>query len=107
MMKITLIVLCLIWSLCAYTAGEYLSKRWANNPSLLLALCVTGAYALSQFGWLPALRMHGQLSALTVIWAIAAIACGVAVGVFAFNEQISNTQIVGIVLAIISMVLMF
>ena len=106
-MKMFLLTLCMLWSLCAYALGEYFSKRWSLAPSVLMTFCVTGSYALAQIGWLPALRMHGQLSALTVVFSIGAIVCGILIGVWDFGEHVSYCQGVGMVLALVSMILMF
>jgi drug/metabolite transporter (DMT)-like permease len=106
-MKFLLILLCLLWSLLTYASGEYFSKRYANTPRYYLIGCVTLSYALAQVGWLPALRLHNQLSALTVVWSLSALVCGVLIGVIAFGEHLSSCQQVGMFLGFIAMILMF
>lgn len=107
MTQYALLLLCMAWSLVAYTGGEYFSKRWSLEPSVYMTCCVILSYASAQIGWLPALRMHGQLSVLTVIWSLAAIVCGILVGVVGFGESLTTQQIIGMVLAIAAMALMF
>lgn len=105
-MKFLYLALCLIWSLIAYSGGEYFSKRWADSPSFTLICCTVVSYATAQIGWLPALRMHGQLSALTTVWSVAAIACGVLIGILAFGEVLTGYQIAGLLLAAAAITLM-
>lgn len=90
------------WSLLSYSLGEYWSKRWANEPCLFHTLMTVGSYAIAQIGWLPALRLHGSLSALTVAWSLAATVCGVLIGTLVFGETLVTRQIFGMILAVIA-----
>ena len=94
-------------SLVFYTAGEYYSKVWSLNPSYWLVFLVTLNYSIGAVLWLPALRLHGQLSALSAVRSCLSIIICVVLGVFVFKEKLSSQQMVGVVLAIIASYLTF
>jgi drug/metabolite transporter (DMT)-like permease len=89
-------------SMIFYSAGEYLSKLWSLNPSWLLFAAIYFIYPIGIICWLPALRMHGQLSALSTVWSVLAIITSVLMGVYLFGEVLETRQIIGIILAIVA-----
>lgn len=57
--------------------------------------------------WLPALREHGQLSALSAVWSCLSIIICILIGVCLFNEELTTRQIVGLILAIMASIITF
>lgn len=93
-------------SVAFYTAGEYISKTWANSPTTLEVLCVVAASALSALFWLPALFSHNHLAVMGVSWLLLATASTVIVGVPMFGEKLTALQWGGVVLAVVAFVLL-
>ena len=71
--------------------------------SLLSLGCLI--YALTGLGWFYVMR-HMKLSTLGVIYGITCILLLAAVSVFYFKEKISSIEIVGIILAVISIIIL-
>ncbi len=103
----TLAIVLIGVSLIFYTAGEYTSKLWSLKPSWSLFITTLIAYSTGASLWLPALREHGQLSALSAVWSCLSISICVGLGVFVFGEQLSPRQIAGLVLALLATILTF
>jgi len=97
----------MLGSLTAYAGGEWASKLWSLKPSLFMAAIVAATSTVSISCWLPALRMHGQLSALSAIWASGALIIGVLVGVLGFHEQLSSQQLIGVFLALLAIFMVY
>lgn len=99
-----------IWLLASTlfcAVGEYLSKKWGMNPSWTFAFLVTGVYAIGAILWLPALLHKNQLAIMGTIWALMTAVLTVAIGLFVFHESLSITQTIGILLALISLGLLW
>lgn len=107
MKDVLLILLFGIWSMIWYAAGEWTSKLWADKPSWLMYIAVLVTYDIGIIGWLLALRQHGQLSAMTTIWACATLINGVLVGILVFGEVLTIQQLIGVILALAATALVF
>lgn len=100
-------------SLIFYALGEYYSKVWSLRPiwnssaAWCMAVIVVFCYALSGVAWLPALREHGQLSALSAVWSCLSIMVCVAIGTIIFKEELTARQIIGLILALLASILTF
>lgn len=100
-------------SLVFYSFGEYYSKVWSlrsvwNSPvAWAMAFVVIFCYAMSGVAWLPALREHGQLSALSAVWSCLSIIICVAIGTIIFKEHLTIRQVIGLILALIASALTF
>lgn len=89
-------------------AGDLFLKFAGNGPkSVDVKLFIAGfvVYACTAFGWFYVLK-HMKLSSLSVIYSIANILILVFIGVFYFRERLNIYEIIGIVGAIGSMVLL-
>jgi small multidrug resistance pump len=88
--------------------GDYFLKRasGAPNPFRTAAFYVGFAvYASTAFGWLYVMR-HLKLATISTVYSIAMILLLTAVGVLLFNERVSAGELVGIALAVASIVLL-
>lgn len=88
--------------------GDYFLKR----ASLQVYPVKTGSfavgftvYALTAFGWLYVMR-HMKLGTIGVVYSMSMIVFLTLTGVFVFGESISKYEILGIILAIASLVLL-
>jgi small multidrug resistance pump len=64
-----------------------------------------GLYASTAFGWVFVMR-HLKLATISVLYSICMILLLTAIGVVAFRESLSGYEIIGLVLAGISLVLL-
>lgn len=96
----------LLLSASGFTLGEYVAKKWALQPSLGLATVVVLTYAVSTLAWLPVLLHKNQISLMGTLWLVLATVATVSVGVFAFHEQLSAVQWVGVGLALAALALL-
>ena len=98
-------LLLVLASLIFYAGGEYFTKVWTLKPTWPLAVLATALYTIGAILWLPALRQHGQLSALSTVWSCLSIIVCVAIGVWGFQEELTTRQIIGIILALLATLL--
>lgn len=90
----------LIVSAVFFAAGEFLSKKFALEPSLKYVVFVLAAYLIGVLAWLPAILIKNQLSIVGAIWSVLSLLTTVLIGVVIFNEQLSFLGILGIVFAL-------
>ncbi len=62
-------------------------------------------YALSAFGWVYVLRWF-KLSTIGAIYSIVLIGMLAIIGVTAFSEKITTTEIIGLILACVSIIIL-
>ncbi len=62
-------------------------------------------YASSAFGWFYVMR-HIKLSSLGIIYSLSTVLLLVVIGIFYFHEQINAQELIGIVLAVTSLILL-
>ncbi len=86
--------------------GEFLSKKFAMNPGWALFSIFILVDILSAVAWLPAIFEKNQLSITGVIWSIVSLMATVAIGVLAFNEELTLTQCIGLATGLVSVVLL-
>ena len=99
----------LIWILISsvfFALGEFLSKKFALNPSLPYVFLVVMTYAVGTLTWLPAILQKNQLSIVGTIWSVISLMSTVLIGAVIFGEKINATGIAGIFVAIIAIILL-
>ena len=96
----------LVLSAIFFAAGEYFSKRWAMHPSLGITASLLVVYILATLFWLPALLHKNQLAIMGMAWLLLGMIATVCLGLFVFNEKLSTLQMVGIIFALLSLVLL-
>jgi len=99
-------IIWLILSVFPFAIGEYLSKRFAMNPSFLLVILTLIAYSLGVLLWLPAMLQKNQLSVVGTMWSVLSLLTTVLIGVLIFKEKLDVLGFVGIITAFISIVLL-
>mgnify|MGYP001613029735 CR=1 FL=1 len=108
-MRFLLSINYLIWLLLSailFAVGEYLSKKFALNPSIIYVILLLTAYCLGVLAWLPAILQKNQLSIVGTMWSVLSLLTTVLIGVFIFSEKLSIIGILGIITAIVSVVLL-
>jgi len=88
--------------------GDYFLKvvsgreHWLRSPAFYVGFVV---YASTAFGWLFALK-HLKLGTIGVLYSMTMIVLLTAVGVVVFGERLSFPEVVGLMLALASLVLL-
>jgi len=93
----------LLMSAFAFSGGEFLSKKWGQNPGWLLTVAVVTAYAVGSCLWLPALLHKNELARMGTLWYLLTTPMTVFLGVVIFHEKMTNGQWAGIALALVAL----
>jgi len=96
----------LVLSALFFAVGEFFSKKFALNPSIINVMYILSAYILGTLAWLPAILQKNQLSVVGVIWSVMSLLATVSIGVLIFNEKLDIAGIVGIIFAFIAIILL-
>ncbi len=89
-------------------AGDYFLKRASERPSpLATGVFLIGLvlYASTAFAWVFVMR-HLKLATIGVIYSVSMVLLLAGMGVLFFDEALSRTEILGIVLAIAALFLL-
>lgn len=108
-MNIILVIPVMAWliiSAILFAIGEFLSKKFALNPSWEYVVVTVFVYLLGSLAWLPAILQKNQLSIVGAIWAVLTLVATILIGVVIFNEHLSVVGIVGVCFAIIAVALL-
>lgn len=89
-----------------FAAGEFLSKKFALEPSWLYLGVTLFAYLVSILMWFPALIQKNQLSTTGVLWSVISLLMTVLIGIVVFGEKPGLAGIIGIVFAFIAVFLL-
>ncbi|MGH7141835.1 MAG: hypothetical protein ACREGH_04370 [Minisyncoccia bacterium] len=89
-----------------FAGGEYLSKRFALHPGVILALYILCVYALSTLTWLPAIFEEQKLAVIGTIWIIIGLAADLFIGLVMFHEKLDHWQVLGLVFGAVGVVLL-
>jgi len=99
-------IIWLIVSALFFAVGEFLSKKFALNPSLVLVIMIIVVYSVSVLLWLPAILQKNQLSVVGVMWSVLSLLITILIGVIIFGEKLNLLSTLGIIFAIISTILL-
>ncbi len=98
-----------VWALLSLSAtsvilGDFFGKYWSTNSKTTFFFCAVVCYILSGIFYVPTLLREG-LIITSLIWSLLSIIGFLLIGFVLFNETVTATQAIGIVLGIISLVL--
>jgi multidrug transporter EmrE-like cation transporter len=96
----------LIISALFFAGGEFLSKKFALNPGIMLVVLLLISYGISEITWLPAILEKNKLSIVGAMWSVLSLLVTVLLGLLIFNEKISLVGGLGIIFAGVSVVLL-
>ncbi len=88
--------------------GDYFIKLSGHSQKYILVkwfILGLSVYSLSAFGWFFVMK-HIKLSTLGVYYALTTVILLVAVGVFVFKETLNASEIIGVLLAVASLILL-
>ncbi|MGH7249464.1 MAG: hypothetical protein ACREGC_00660 [Minisyncoccia bacterium] len=106
LLKVIPAMVWLITSALFFAFGEFLSKKFALNPSFSYVALIVGIYALGTLAWLPAILQKNQLSIVGSIWSVLSLLATVLIGTLIFKEHLNTIGIIGIILAILAIALL-
>ncbi len=89
-----------------FAVGEYLSKRFALAPSLILALYILCVYLFSTLTWLPAIFEEQKLAVIGTIWIIIGLGADLFIGLVLFRERLDHWQWLGLMFGTVGVVLL-
>src|SRR5215210_5235853 len=108
-MRLLLLVPALMWLILSgllNAASEYVSKYWGMQQRWYLVVIVALLSATSSITWLPALLHKNQISIMGTGWLLIATITTLFIGLVVFKEQVSATQMTGLGLAVVALILL-
>lgn len=85
--------------------GDYAAKAWSTNHKGIFLLIAFAGYFFSGFFYIPTLLREG-LIVTSVIWGLLSTIGFIVIGLLIFRETLSLTQIIAVVLGIISILIL-
>jgi small multidrug resistance pump len=88
--------------------GDYFLKRASGRDEPLKSVSFYlgfAVYASTAFGWVFVMR-HLKLATISVVYSVSMIVLLTALGVLIFRESLNGYEIVGLILAIASLILL-
>jgi multidrug transporter EmrE-like cation transporter len=89
-----------------FAAGEFLSKKFALEPSWVYLSFTLFAYIVSVLLWFPALIQKNQLSTTGVLWSVISLLMTVLIGLLIFGEKPNLIGVIGIIVAFVAVFLL-
>lgn len=87
--------------------SDIFAKEWSlKNKTLLVAIALAG-YIVTNIFWLIALKNGAGLARGAVVFSAGSAVLGVLFGLLFYKEALNTTQIVGVILGLIGLVLIF
>ena len=102
--KIPVSVLLLL-SAASVISGDYFAKFWSTNRKPLFLAIALVSYLFSGVFYIPTLLRQGLVTT-SVIWSILGIVGFVFIGLVIFKETLTGTQILGVVVGSIALVIL-
>lgn len=100
------VTLWIIIAMIFYTIGEYYSKKYANTSLKSFGVIALIGYLVNAFCFLPALSKMNSLTVLGTIWNVLYVIITLVIGLVIFRETITTTQMIGVGLGFISIILL-
>jgi len=108
-MKFLLSINYLVWlflSAVFFAIGEFMSKKFALEPKAILVIGILAVDSIGVLAWLPAILQKNQLSIVGTIWSVLSLLMTILIGILIFGEKLNPMGVIGIILAIISIIIL-
>lgn len=88
--------------------GDYFLKVAGNSLVLRVKPLIAGVviYGATAFAWVYAMR-HLKLATLSVVFTLSMLIFAAALGALVFGERLSRLELLGILLAVVSIILLY
>lgn len=87
--------------------ADVLAKNWSIKGGWWIAGASLLAYLIANTFWLFALRNGSGLGRGAIIFSLVSAIIALLLGIFLYQEKVTNPQIIGMVLGLISLVFIF
>jgi len=87
--------------------ADIFAKEWQLKSGWWRALCALSAYVIANSFWLFALRSGAGLARGGLIFAISCAVMAIVIGVWMYREPVTNLQVCGMILGLVSLMLIF
>lgn len=87
--------------------SDIVAKEWSLHDKFWIAGIALAGYIATNIFWLHALKAGVGLGRGAVVFSVGSAALGVLVGLLVYKEPVTTTQLIGIVLGLISFILIF
>jgi uncharacterized membrane protein len=88
--------------------ADIFAKEWSlGERSFTYAILSLLCYLLANSSWLIALKFGSGLARGAIIFSVASALLATVIGLFYYKEQLSNLQILGVSLGLVSLFLLF
>lgn len=87
--------------------ADILAKNWSERGGWILATGALIAYLLGNTFWLFALKNGSGLAKGAVIFSIVSAVLAIGLGIIFYKETMSRTQLIGVLLGLISLIFIF
>lgn len=89
------------------TFADVMAKEYSIKNKIYFAIASTILYVLANISWIISLKYKSSLSVGSNIFSVSTGIIAIIIGVGFYNEYISNTQMMGVILGVISLILLF
>lgn len=96
------LILLVVFEACA----DIVAKYFAITNKIWIGAAALGVYIFANFFWLISLKNGAELATGAVIFSIVSEVLAILIGVLIYHEQITQTQGMGIILGLVSLVLL-
>lgn len=87
--------------------ADVFAKQWSLKQHWYLAVLALLSYVICNTFWLFALKNGSGLARGGMIFSVACAVLAIVLGLIVYKEPVSKTQILGIVIGVVSIVLIF
>ena len=96
----------MICSMIFYSLGEYHCKMFSLKPSIIMAFKTLLLWMMGSSFYLPVLYLQQKMAIMGSIWAVGALVITILMGILMFHESVTNIQIIGLIFAVLSIILL-
>jgi glucose uptake protein GlcU len=87
--------------------ADVLAKEWSMHGLAIRWIGALAAYLLGNMFWLFALKNGSGLARGAIIFSVVSAILATVIGIIFYREELTTTQIAGIIVGIVSIVLIF
>lgn len=100
-------VLPILFLIAFEALADYLSKEWSLHRGAVRWLVAISAYVVANIFWLSALKHGSGLTRGAMIFAVGSAVVAVIIGLALYKEAVTKTQLAGVALGLVALILIF
>lgn len=98
-------ILPLILLVILEATADYFAGSFGHGSKMYYAFIAMAFYILANISWLFAIKNGSGLTRGASLFSVFSMVLAVAIGIFIYKESITNTQIIGVILGVIAIIL--